>query len=138
MAKCLRRVRRWAHQQLLSVAVAHHGVCVPITRYAHLIVVVASGMYSIGNRFKTTYIFNPFHNDSDLLGCNCAGGCRKPESFDEQSTESVESYKSYLCVELSFFLYEDAHYFSREAGEARWVTAVPFGIETLIILQQVF
>ena len=103
-------------------------VNVPMAQNVRLIVVMARGAYSISNRFQIEYIVNPLHNNSNFVGCNCDGGCRK--AFDGQSMKpSVDSYKSYMCVELSFpFTYEDAHYFPREAGEAGWVTAVRFTV----------
>ena len=100
MAKCLRRVQRWARRQVVSVATAK-VVVVAIARLVRLIVVMARGMYSIGSRFQIAYTVNPLHNNSNFVGCNCQGGCRR--GFDGNSMkQSVDSSMSYLWVELSF------------------------------------
>jgi hypothetical protein len=108
MAKCLRRVALsipWAHRKPTFVAPAPRTLTtvVSIKQLVHLIAVMASGMYSIGNRFQTTYIVNPLHNDSNIFGCNCDNGCRLlPDIKPKQ--QSLESSIPYLCVELSFVI----------------------------------
>jgi hypothetical protein len=98
MAKCSRRVALsipWNQRQPPHVAPAPATTIVSITHLVHLIAVMASGMYSgIGNRFQITYVVNPLHNDSNIFGCACRGGCRNIQS----ETRSLESYKSFLCV----------------------------------------
>ena len=106
MVKCLRRVAHsvpWAHRQPTSVAPALAANIVSMTPLAHLIAVMAHGMYSIGNRPQITHIVNPLHIDSNIFGCNCDDGCRR-KSFEpvQPKQQSLESHESYLCVELTF------------------------------------
>jgi hypothetical protein len=108
IAKFSRRVAlsiSWNHKQPPHVAPAPTQTIVSITHLVHLIAVMASGMYSICNLFQ---IGNPLHNDSNIFGCACHGGCRI-----QSEQRSLESYTSYLCVELSFVIRRRSLFFQR-------------------------
>jgi hypothetical protein len=104
LAKCLHRLAflvPWANWQPLNVAPAMVAF-VSISHLVNLTAVVVRGMYNICNRFQITYIVNPLHHDSNIFGCNCEGGCRGSNLQSKQ--QSLESSKSYLCVESYFVI----------------------------------
>ena len=101
--KCLLRLASsWAHRQPTIAALAPAPTTVWITHPAHLTAVMARGTYNIGIRFHITCIVNTLHNDSNIFGCNCDGGCRAPKVQSKE--QSLETFKSNLCVESSFVI----------------------------------
>jgi hypothetical protein len=93
-----------SHRKLLRVAPALVTVNVAMAQVVRLIAVIARGMYIVGNHFQITYIINPLHNGSNIFGCACGGGCRHGFATIQSEIQSLESSKSYLCVELSFVI----------------------------------
>ena len=124
MAKCSRRVflSLAAQWRAPTVAPAPAITIVSITHLVHLIAVMASGMYSMGNRFQITEVVNFLHNDSNIFGCACKGGCRRKSIQSEQ--QSLESYMSYLCVELFFVLQRRSLFLSERPVNQGGLTAL--------------
>jgi hypothetical protein len=124
MAKCLRRqafLVPWAHRQPPNVAPVPtlRMTNVPMAQFVHLTALMARGMYSIGNRFQVTYTVNPLHNDSNIFGCACSGGCRV-QGVLQSKQQSLESSKSYLCVELYFVIRRHSMSFPETPVKPGW------------------
>ena len=133
MAKCSRRVVLslaipWNHRQPQHVAPAPTPTIASMAHLVHLIAVMANGMYSIGNWFQISNVVNL--NFSMTATSSRALAMVAAEAYSLRADLSMGAWShTYLTCALNYLLlYEDAHCFSREAGETRWVTAVLFTV----------
>ena len=103
--------------------------CLYMCRLVHHTAVMARGMYSIGNRFQITLLL--------LFAMVVA----EVQTYRDTLSSRAWSHQTLTCSLNYSFLYEEVHCLSREAVEARWVTAARLTVEdrrTLIVLQQHF
>ena len=103
--------------------------CVYMCRLVHHTAVMARGIYRIGNLFQITLLI--------LFAMVVA----EVQTYRDTLSSRAWSHPTLTCALNYSLLYEDVHCLFREAGEARWVTAVRLTVKdwrTLIVLQQYF